>query len=201
MKKTRIVSLLLLVVVCTVALCACQPERQQIAQKDFAWVETFGMMPAPLAVGNWQLNHYQIVLLTDSSYKMVEYGDVYKQKSSSTPGTEGSVFLHATPDVTKPSETGDWGAAYHSFVVLYFLDDSQNVVGYAVVELWNIRFTVYYTTLIKSSPEDTTHHKDYEMLHYGQVIKSVKFRDGAISFEQAQSVVESQFDLPQQSAN
>ena len=200
MKKTRIVSLLLLVV-CTVALCACQPEQQPaIDQKDFAWVETFGMMPAENGYGSWYYLAYQIVLLTDLPYKMVEYGDVYTQQSS-TPGVEGSVFLRATPDVSKPSDTGDWGAAYHSYVVLYFLDDSQNVVGYAVVELWNIRFTVYYTTLIKSSPEDTTHHKTSEMLHYGQVIKSVKFRGGAIPFEQAQSVVESQLDLPQQSAN
>ena len=200
MKKTRIVSLLLLVVVCTVALCACQPEQQQIAQEDFAWVETFGMMSIQPQTSLSYASVYPIELLTDLPYKMVEHGNVFVDSTDIF--VKGKyLLLRAGVGNTMPSEQGEWGYAYHSFVVLYFLDDSQNVVGYAVVELWYMELIVYTATFLYDDSSNSVSTKQIDFRSHAQIVKSVKFTDGAIPFEQAQSIVESQLDLPQQSAN
>ena len=202
MKKTRIVSLLLLVVVCAVALCACQPERQQIAQEDFQWVRVSDYIIVDIgASGIMNPNCYPVEILTESDYKIVVMGDEFQDETSSCVPDDGNfVYFDSTNSSSGALLQGDWGYIRDCDVAFYFLDAQKSVVGCAIVRLYHIHVIEQGVGNIVWDGEDKDRHAWYTY-YYGQIVKSVKFTDGPISMEQAQSVVESQLDLPQQPAN
>ena len=201
MKKTRIISLLLLVVVCTVALCACQPD-QEIAQENFEWVKVLETpMQAKKTFELELMNYYPIEILADSKYQVVVYGDAFrKEEGLNSVGQKKTSYIQCLID-SAPTQQGSWGSYHECDVALYFFDEQQNVDGYAIVKVHHVRLKAQRGGLLEPENETTTLTYYNYYFYYGQVIKSVKFSDGAIPFEQAQSVVESQLDLPQQSAN
>ena len=194
MKKTIIISLLLLVVVCTVALCACQP-----VEEDFAWVKLLETtMQDTFYSGLVMMNFYPIEMVTDASYKAVVYGDAFRNAAGSgKPWHEKLLHIQCLYSA-QPEQYGEWGSFSQCEVALYFFDEQQNVDGYAIVKVYNVNLKAQQGSFLESESETT--HINY-IFYYGEMVKSVKFRGGAIPFEQAQSIVESQLDLPQQSAN
>ena len=189
MKKTRIVSLLLLVVVCAVALCACQP-----AEEDFAWVKTFGLVE-PTQVSGWDLlGCYPVEKLEENPYKVIEYGHFeFRGEQSDKLFFRGHLIAYPFEDFQQEP----WGLIEKSYVAIFFENNDEMVEGYVVIEFSEIFLETRTTRELIGDIDEV--YTTYCV--YAQVIKSVKFRDGAIPFEQAQSVVESQLDLPQQSAN
>ena len=177
-----ILILVVLLVIGIVTLCACQP-----AEEDFSWVKIPEKIIQDMHFsGLVECNFYPIELLTDAPYKVVFSVDEFQHHTHKS--YENYLFVDNF-GLGNTIQNEKWGQIGECDITLYFMDDAEYVVGYAILKLYVTNVDIQHGGNIVMEGEVNGQSTSYEF-YYGQIIKSVKFTNGAIPFEQAQKTVD-----------